>query len=205
MTLRSLGILLALAAAVFLAVACGGGDNTNSSATPTSSGNGAASSANSDQALKDYFQRLGAILTAVDDQMTQLNSQYPSGGEDPDQTRQFLAQFLPVANTALNDIKILTPPSTVKDLRDRFVSALEDLLAAETTISSDVQNINSATDMKAYFDSHKTDFTAKSDLVNSICSELQTQANSKNLSVDLRCSGAASSTAPTPAGGASSP
>jgi hypothetical protein len=203
MKLRSLGILLALAAAVFLTVACGGGDNT-SSATPTSSGNSASSSTVSDQALKDYFQQLSTILTAVDAQSKQLDAQYPSVGQDADQTRQFIGQFLPVANTAVNDVKNLTPPSTVKDQHDRFVSALEDLLTTDATISDDVQSINTAVDMKAYFDSHQTDYSAKNDLVNSICSELQTQANSKNLSVDLKCSGA-SSTAATPAGGAATP
>ena len=90
----------------------------------------------------------------------------------------------------------------MKDSHDRFASALEDLLAADTTVSSDVQSINTAADVKAYFDSHP-DFTAKSDLVNSICAELQTQANSKNLGVDLKCSGAA--TAPTAAPGAATP
>jgi hypothetical protein len=205
MKLRSLGILLALAAAVFLAVACGGGDNTKSSATPTSSGNSAAGSTASDQAFKDYFQQLSTILTTVDAQSKQLNTQYPNAGQDPDQTGQFLTAFLPVENSAVNDVKNLNPPSSVKDLHDRFVAAIEDLVAADTTISNDVQSINTAADMKAYFDSHQTDFSAKSDLVNSICSELQTQANSKSLSVDLKCSGASSSTAPTPAGGAASP
>lgn len=201
MKLRSLGILLALAAAVFLTVACGGGDNTKSSATPTSG----PSSSVTDQALKDYFQQLSTILIGVDAQMTLLGSQYPSAGEDPDQTRQFLAQFLPTFNTALTGIKSLNPPSTVKDLHDKFVSSLEDLLTAETSLSDDVQSINSATDMKAYFASHKTEFNAKTDLVNSICSDLQTQANSKKLGVDLKCSAASASTAATPAAGAATP
>jgi hypothetical protein len=161
--------------------ACGGGDNATNSATPPNTANNAASSTNNDQGLKDYSQQLSTILTGVD------------------QTRQYLAQFRLVANTALNDIKNLNPPTTVKDLYDRFVSALEDLLAVDTPISSDVQSINTAAAMTAYFDSHLTDFTAKTDLVNSVCSELQTQANTKNLGVDLKCSGAAN-TAPTPAG-----
>jgi hypothetical protein len=205
MKLRSLGILLALAAAVFLTVACGGGDNTTSSATPTSGGGNAPTSTVSDQALKDYFQKLSTILTGVDSQSKQLDTQYPNAGQDPDQTRQFLAQFQPVENTALNDLKNLNPPSTVKDLHDGFVAAVEDLVAAGRTISDDVQGINSATDLKAYFDSHSADFTAKSDHVNSICRELQTQANSKNLSVDLKCSGAAGTAAATPAPGAATP
>jgi hypothetical protein len=194
MTLRSLGILLALAAAVFLAVACAGGDNTKSSATPTNS----PSSIASDQALKDYFQQLSTILTGLDAQMTQLNSQYPGAGSDPDQTRQFLSQFLSVTTTALNDIKNLNPPSAVKDLHDKFVSAVEDVVTAENGLSDDVQSINTAADMTAYLDSHKTDFSAKTDLVDSVCSELETQAKSKNLSIDLPCGGA-SSPAATPA------
>jgi hypothetical protein len=196
--LRSLGILLALAAAVFLTVACAGGDNTKSSATPTNSSGSGASSTASDQALNDYFQQLGTILTGLDTQMTQLNSQYPSAGSDPDQTRQFLSQFLSVTNIALNDIKTLNPPSAIKDLHDKFVSAVEDVVTAENGLSDDVQSINTAADMKAYFDSQKTDFKAKTDVVDSVCSELETQAKSKNLSVDLPCGGA-SSPAATPA------
>ena len=92
MKLRSVAIGLALAAAVFLTMACGGGDNAKSSATPTIS----PSSSLTDQALKDYFQQLTTILTGVGAQMTQMNNQYPSAGEDPDQARQFLAHFLPV-------------------------------------------------------------------------------------------------------------
>jgi hypothetical protein len=192
MKLRSLGILLALAAALSLTMACGGGDNSPSSSV-------------TDQALRDYFQGLSGILNGVDAKSNQLNSQYPNAGQDPDQTRQYLSQFQPVANTALNDIKNLTPPSTVKDLHDRFVSALEDVLAADATLSSDVQSINTAADMKAYFDSHQADFAAKTSLVNSVCSDLQTQANSKNVAVDLKCTRTSSSPAATPAPGAATP
>ena len=201
MKLRSLVMFLTLSAAASLSMACGGGDDTRSSATPTNS----PSSSVTDQALRDYFQQLSTILTGVDAQMQQLNNQYPSAGEDPDQTRQFLAQFLPDFTNALSGIKSLNPPSAAKDLHDKFVSSLEDLLTAENSLSNDVQSINSPTDMKAYFDSHMTDFSAKTDLVDSVCSDLQVLANSKNLGVDLKCSGASSSTAATPAAGAATP
>ncbi len=198
MKLRSLVIVLALAAVLALAIACGGGDNANGSASPT---NGPSSSV-ADPAL-NYFQQLSGILSSVNDQTSQLNSQYPSAGADPDQTRQYLSQYLPVFTTALSSIKNLNPPSTTKDLHDKFVSSLEDLLAANTTLSDDVQSINTVADIKAYFDSHKTDFAVKTDLVNSSCSALQTQANNMNLGVNLTCSRAA--TAATPAGGPATP
>lgn len=188
MKLRCLGMFLALAATVLVTMACGGGDNIKNSATATNS----PSSSVTDQALKDYFQQLSTILTGVDAQMKQLGSQYPSAGEDPDQTRQFLAQFLPIFTNELSGIKSLNPPSTVRDLHDKFVSSLGDLLTAETSLSDDLQSINSATDMKAYLDSHESDFAAKTDLVNGVCSDLQTVANSNNIGIGLKCKGAAS-------------
>jgi hypothetical protein len=198
MKLRSLGIVLALAAVLHLGIACGGGDNANSNASPT---NGPSSSV-ADPAL--YFQQLGGILSGVNDQTSQLNSQYPAAGADPDQTRQYLSQYLPVFTTGLNSIKILNPPSTTKDLHDKFVSALEDLLAANTTLSDDVQSLNTVADVKAYFDGHKTDFAAKTNLVHSSCSALQTQANNMNLGVDLKCT-RTSRPAATPAPGGAPP
>lgn len=199
MKLRSLAIVLALAGVLALAIACGGGDNANGSATPA---NGPSSSIDG-QAL-NYFQQLSGILTSVNDQTKQLNSQYPAAGADPDQTRQYFSQYLPVFTTALSSIKILNPPSTTKALHDKFVSALEDLLAANTTLSDGVQSINTVADTKAYFDSHKTDFVAKTALVNSSCSALQTQANNMNLGVNLTCS-RSSSPAATQAPGAATP
>jgi hypothetical protein len=193
MKLRSLGIVLALAAVLHLGIACGGGDNANSNA----------SSSVADPAL-NYFQQLRGILSSVNDQTSQLNSQYPSAGADPNQTRQYLSQYVPVFTTALSSIKNLNPPSTTKDLHDNFVSALEVLLAANATLSNDVQSINTVADIRAYFASHKTDFAAKTNLVNSGCSALQTQANDMNLGVNLTCS-RSSNPAATPAPGTATP
>ncbi len=186
MKVRSLGILLALAAALFLTVACGGA--TTGSATPTNDGSGSAV----DQALKDYFQQLSAILTRTDDQSSQLQSQYPKVGADPDQTRQYLSQFLSEITNGLSAIKNLDAPSTVKDQHDMLVAAVEDLLTADTSLSNDIQSINSAADLKVYFDNHKGDNNVKHDRFNAACSDLQTIANNNNAGIDLKCSGAAS-------------
>jgi len=186
MKMRSLGVLLALAAALFLTVACGGA--TTGSATPTNNGSGSAV----DQALKDYFQQLSAILTKANDQSSQLQSQYPKVGADPDQTRQYLSQFLSEITNGLSAIKNLDAPSTVKDQHDMLVAAVEDLLTADTSLSNDIQSINSAADLKAYFDNHKGDNNVKHDRFNAACSDLQTVANNNNAGIDLKCSGAAS-------------
>jgi hypothetical protein len=193
MKLRSLGILLAVSVALLVTLACGSGDNTTGSATPANS----ASSSVVDQALKDYFQQLSTILTHADDQSSQLQSQYPSAGSDPDQARQYLSQFLGIITNALSAIKNLGAPSTVKDQHDTLVSALEDLLTADTSQSKDIQSINSASDLKVYFDNHQSDNNAKTNRATAACSSLQTVADNNNVGASLNCNGAASP-APSP-------
>ncbi len=192
MKLRFLGILLALAVALSLVVACGGDDNSQGSATPKTS----ASSSTTDQTLKAYFPQLRDILTRVDDQRGQLNAKYPNGGADPGQTRQYLAEFLPMLTNALSDMKKLDVPSQARSQHDALVSAFQDLLTAFTSLSNDVQDINSASDLKAYFDPHKSDINAKGDRVNATCTDLQKVANSSSAGIDLKCSGASSVASP---------
>ena len=188
MKFPSLGVLVVLAAALFLTMACSGDDNNKSSVTPVSNG----SSGGTGQALKDYFQQLNTILTNWNDQSSQLQSQYPKVGADPDQTRQYLSQFLSEITNGLSAIKNLDAPSTVKDQHDMLVAAVEDLLTADTSLSNDIQSINSAADLKVYFDNHKGDNNVKHDRFNAACSDLQTGANNNNAGIDLKCSGAAS-------------
>lgn len=200
MKFPSLGVLVVLAAALFLTMACGGDDNNKSSVTPVSNG----SSGGTGQSLKDYFPQLNTILTNWNDQSSQLKSQYPGAGSDPDQTRQYISKFLPVTANALSDLKSLNAPSTVSDRHDKLVSVVEDLVAAETSLPNDVASINDASGMKAYFAGRKSDFTAKAGLVNAACSDLQTVANNNNIVIALPCGGPASP-APAPVSGSVTP
>ncbi len=194
--MRFLGIPLILAATLFLTVACGGDDSTKNGATPTNDGG---SSGGADQTLKEYFQQLGNVLDNVDSQSNQINGKYLNAGVDPDQTRKYIAEFLPLIARALSDIRNLDAPGAVKQQHDNLVSAIQDVVAVDTALSKDIQDIDSAADLKAYLESRQSDYTAKTDAVNANCSDLQTVANSNSLGIDLKCSGP-SSTTPSPTG-----
>ncbi len=194
---RFLGVMLALAIglSLALAVACGDDDSSKSTATPAGSGNASSSG----QALKSYFQQVADITTSVNSTTDELAAKYANAFVDPDDTRSYYHDFLPVFDQALSDLKKLDPPSTAQKQHDAYIAALVDFYATQSGVADAVKTISAADALQTYLDDNSDRVSTKANTVLTACVDLQKVADDNKVGVDLQCGG--SSNSPSPTGG----
>jgi hypothetical protein len=196
---RFLGVMLTLAVGLSLAlvVACGDDDSSKSTATPAGSGN----ASGSDQTLKSYFQQVADITTSVNSKTDQLAATYANAFVDPDDTRNYYRDFLPVFSQALSDLRNLDPPSKAQKQHEAYIAALVDFYAAQSGVADDVKTISAADALQTYLSDNSDRVGAKANAVLTACVDLQKVADDNKVAVDLQCGGSSSS--PSPTGGSS--